>query len=214
LVIAGDVELDVDGERQLIAPGTAFHVPAGVRHCFVAGPEARMAGLEPLDDDTPLDDRSLHAAGFEVARSFSGVGPRAVAVVQPRPSRPPSAGEILAESRRMGHLLLTRTRLGRRAGYTTQLCDQPHWGVVTLGSIAIEWEDDVEVVGAGDAFHCPEGPPGHRIEAAEAAAIIDFTPIDAVRSGQRVAGWRARAAETAMRSTDTERVRLDLAELG
>ena len=115
----------------------------------------------------------------------------------------------------MGDLVLTRTRLGRRAGYTTQPCDQPHWGVVTQGSIAIEWEDDVEVVGAGDVFHCPAGPPGHRLEAAEAATIVDFTPVEAIRSGGRVAAWRAEAAEAALRrSDDSDGNRLHLAALG
>jgi hypothetical protein len=111
--------------------------------------------------------------------------------------------------------MLTRTRLGRRAGYTSQPCDQPHWGVVIHGSIAIEWEDDVEVVGAGDVFHCPAGPPGHRLEAAEAATIVDFTPVEATRNGGRVAAWRAEAAEEALRRSDgSEGNRMDLAALG
>jgi hypothetical protein len=143
-------------------------------------------------------------AGFEIARSTSRLGPGSIAIAQPRPTRPPAAGEIVAESQRMGELLLTRTQFGRRAGYTSQPCDLPHWGVVTHGSIAIEWEDDVEVVGAGDAFHCPAGPPGHRIEAAEAAAILDFTPTDVIRSGERVPDWRARAAEAALRDDPDE----------
>jgi quercetin dioxygenase-like cupin family protein len=197
LVIAGDVELDVDGETHLVPPGTTFHMPEGLRHRVLAGPEARMAALEPLAD-TELDDSALREAGFEIPRSSSRLGPQAVAIVQPRPSRSPATGEIVAEARRMGDLILTRTRLGRRAGYTTQPCDQPHWGVVTLGNIAIEWEDDVEIVGAGDVFHCPAGPPGHRIEAAEAASILDFTPLDAARSAERVAAWRADAVKAAL----------------
>ena len=91
----------------------------------------------------------------------------------------------------------------------------PHWGVVTVGSIAIEWEDDVEVVGPGDVFHCPAGPPGHRIEAAEAATIIDFTPVEAARGDARVAGWRAKANESALRrSRGPGRLRVDFAALG
>ena len=215
LVISGDVELELAGERQVIPPGTAFHVPANVPHRLFAGALARVAGLEPLSPEVGVDDRSLREAGFEVPRSSSRVGPGALSLVQPRPARPPASGEIVAESRRMGDLLMTRTRLGRRAGYATQPCDLPHWGVVTLGSIAIEWEDDVEVVGAGDVFHCPAGPPGHRLQAAEAAAIIDFTPVEAMKSGGRVAGWRAKAAETALRrGRGSDLVRLELAALG
>jgi quercetin dioxygenase-like cupin family protein len=214
LVIAGDVELDVDGDRHLVPPGTAFHLPEGLRHRLLAGPHARTAALEPLAD-VSLDDAALREAGFEIPRSSRQLEPQAVAIAQPRPSRSPATGEIVAEARRMGDLILTRTRLGRRAGYTTQPCDQPHWGVVTLGSIAIEWEDDVEIVGAGDVFHCPAGPPGHRIEAAEAAAILDFTPLDAARSAERVAGWRANAVKAALRASRRgEAARLGLAALG
>jgi quercetin dioxygenase-like cupin family protein len=214
IAIAGDVELDVDGETHVVPPGTAFHVPSGLRHRFLAGANARTAGLEPIAE-TRIDDAALIEAGFEIPRSSSRLGPQAVALVQPRPSRSPAAGEIVAESERMGDLILTRTRMGRRAGYTAQLCDQPHWGVVTLGSIAIEWEDDVEVVGAGDVFHCPAGPPGHRIEAAEAAAILDFTPVEAARTAGRIAGWRADALKSALRASRKRDVsRLGLAALG
>jgi quercetin dioxygenase-like cupin family protein len=210
ITIAGDVELDFDGEREAVPPGTAFHVPADVRHRIIAGPSARTAGLEPLPRDAPLDEAALREAGFEIARSSSRLGPGAVASLQPRPVRSPGAGEIVAQSERMGELLLTRTRFGRRAGYTGQLCDLPHWGVVTMGSIAIEWEDDVEVVGAGDVYHCPAGPPGHRIEAAEAATVIDFTPIDAMVPGGRVALWRASAAEAALRQGEGDSPRMSL----
>lgn len=213
VTIGGDLELDLDGERQSITPGTVFHVPAGVRHRILAAAGARTAGFEPVSDHAAIDDEALRRAGFEVAGSGGHRGTGGVAIVQPRPARPPASGEIVAVTQRMGELLLTRTRFGRRAGYASDACDQQHWGLVTMGSLAIEWEDDVEVLSAGDVFHCPAGPPGHRLQAAEAAAVIDFTPVAGIRTGQRVASWRARAADAVL-DEQSDPHRLGLVALG
>ena len=45
--------------------------------------------------------------------------------------------------------LMTRVRMGERSGYTSGWCDAPHWGLVTAGRMAIEWEDDVKIVSTG-----------------------------------------------------------------
>ena len=90
----------------------------------------------------------------------------------------------------MSSYLMTRVRMGERSGYTTGWCDVPHWGLVTAGRMAIEWEDDVEILSTGDIFHCPAGPPGHRLEAADPATFVDLTPIAALADGGRVAEWR------------------------
>ena len=87
---------------------------------------------------------------------------------------------------------MTRVRMGERSGYTSTWCDAPHWGMVTAGRLAIEWEDDVEILSKGDIFHCPAGPPGHRLEAADPATFIDLTPISALESDGRLAEWRRR----------------------
>jgi quercetin dioxygenase-like cupin family protein len=84
---------------------------------------------------------------------------------------------------------MTRVRMGERSGYTSGWCDAPHWGLVTTGRLAIEWEDDVEILASGDVFYCPAGPPGHRIEAADPATFLDLTPIEAL-AGTRIADWR------------------------
>ena len=42
----------------------------------------------------------------------------------------------------------------------------------------------------GDIFHCPAGPPGHRIEAADPATFIDLTPISAFAADLRLTDWR------------------------
>ena len=82
--------------------------------------------------------------------------------------------------------------MGERSGYTAGWCDSPHWGIVTEGRLAIEWEDDVEILSKGDVFHCPAGPPGHRIEAADPATFIDLTPTAVLDGDGRLTDWRGR----------------------
>jgi hypothetical protein len=94
----------------------------------------------------------------------------------------------------MSGFVMTRVRMGERSGYRAGWCDAPHWGLVISGSMTIEWEEDVEVVATGDVFHCPAGPPGHRIEAADPVTYIDLTPLAAFDGGRRLADWRRRAA--------------------
>ena len=94
----------------------------------------------------------------------------------------------------MSRFVLTQARFGPGSGYTSEWCDAPHWGLVTAGRIAIEWEDDLEIVAAGDVYHCEGGPPGHRLEAADPASIVDLTPTD--RLGGRLAAWRRAAARS------------------
>jgi hypothetical protein len=80
--------------------------------------------------------------------------------------------------------------MGERSGYTAGWCDAPHWGMVTAGRLAIEWEDDIEILSKGDIFHCPSGPPGHRVEAADPASFVDLTPMASFEDGRRLADWR------------------------
>ena len=87
-------------------------------------------------------------------------------------------------------LVLTEARFGPTSGYTAGWCDAPHWGLVTDGSIALEFEDSVEILGTGDVYHCPPGPPGHRVEAADPATILDLTPLALLESGRRISPWR------------------------
>ena len=89
---------------------------------------------------------------------------------------------------------MCRVRMGERSGYTSTWCDAPHWGIVTEGRLAIAWEDDIEILSKGDIFHCPAGPPGHRMEAADPATFIDLTPISALESDGRLADCGASSA--------------------
>jgi hypothetical protein len=65
------------------------------------------------------------------------------------------------------------------------------------------WEDEVEIIGAGEAFYCPAGPPGHRIEVTDAATVMDLTPIEAMIRPGRVADWRPRLVIEAPKSLPT-----------
>ena len=191
LAVQGDIEVEVDGQRHQIPTGTAFHLASGTAHrIFAAGP-VRLAGFEQIDPGRDVTDERLRADGFEILNVAPSTLPgQTVPRVAAPDGRTPAAGRVIAESHRMGELVFTRASFGPRSGYTTAWCDLPHWGLVTDGAVAIELEDAVEVVTAGDVFYCPPGPPGHRLESADGATIVDFTPFERLESGGRVAGWR------------------------
>ncbi len=197
-VIDGDVTFESAGRTQRIAPGSAFHVAAGgPEHRFHAAGAARIAGFEPIDPAIDTTDTALAAQGFEVLSA----GALGDATVIPTVAAPQlEFGRIDARAWAMSSLVLSQVRLGPGSGYTSDWCDAPHWGLVTSGRLAIEWEDDIEIVAAGDVYHCPAGPPGHRFEAADPATIIDLTPADVVAGSGRLAGWRRRVLEDAQAS--------------
>lgn len=206
--VSGGVELELGDERHELGPGTAFHLPGGVPHRMFVPGEARLAGFDRVAPDAPTTDAELRRAGFDVVPPGRSQLTRSVAVHRARPERHPDDGEIVTASRRMGDLIFTRTRLGARAGFAAGHCDVPHWGLVTSGSLAIEWEDDIEVVTAGDVFLAPAGPPGHRIQAADAATIMDFTPVAAINSTARVATWRRAEIDKALAAKPGSRMEL------
>jgi quercetin dioxygenase-like cupin family protein len=190
-VIAGELEFERDGRSETLKPGSAFHVPPGEpAHRFVADGAARVASFELVDPAVDVSDTGLAAKGFEV------LGPEALGAATFVPATPtsvPEARQIDVRAWSMSSLILAQARFGPGSGYTAEWCDAPHWGLVTSGRIAIESEDDIEVLAAGDVYHCPAGPPGHRFEAADPASVIDLTPVDLPR-GTRVAQWRTRPA--------------------
>jgi hypothetical protein len=196
-VIAGEVTFETEDGQHTIPSGSAFHLQGeGSPHRFRAAGAARVAGFEPVDP-VIATDAAFAAQGFEV------LGPEALgeATVIPAAVAPQlDVRQIDARAWSMSSLVLTRARFGPGSGYTTDWCDAPHWGLVTAGRLAIEWEHDIEVLAAGDVYHCPAGAPGHRFEAADPASIIDLTPIDAFCDGKRIAPWRRRPAELARSS--------------
>lgn len=193
-VVAGDVVCELDGRRQPILPGSAFHLPPGgpPHRIFVSG-EARIAGFEPVDPVMDTSDASLAAQGFELVAADQ-IGAATVVPGSIEPLDEPN--RIDARSWSMSGFVLTQARFGQGSGYTTEWCDAAHWGLVTAGRLAIEWEDDIEILAAGDVYHCPGGPPGHRLEAADPASVVDLTPTDTPAAG-RIAAWRIRPAELA-----------------
>jgi uncharacterized cupin superfamily protein len=182
LVLQGEVALEAAG-RQVFGPGNAFYVrPGAPAHHFRAARRAVIAGFAPVTE--PVDDSpgALKARGIEVVRRVSAPTlPPPMVTIKGTPVRTASIGQIETEAAEMGAWLFTRTTFGRLSGYTDGWCDLPHWGLVLDGDLILRWEDgEIELLGPGDAFHSPAGPPGHRIEVADLATIIDYTPIAAI----------------------------------
>jgi quercetin dioxygenase-like cupin family protein len=185
-VVEGELTYITGGQRETIPAGRAFHVPpGGDGHTFETAGPALIAGFQPVEPELDVSDRGLSAQGFEILKT-----PPAATVVPAIPNRPVDVGQVLIESWPMSGYLMSRVRMGERSGYTAGWCDAPHWGLVTAGRFTIEWEDDVEIVSTGDIFHCPGGPPGHRLEAADPATFVDLTPIATMRNPGRLVEWR------------------------
>jgi quercetin dioxygenase-like cupin family protein len=195
-VVSGEVELDAAPAPLTVRTGSAFHVPGGTPHRIRAIGGTRLAGFERVDPRLDLSDDALRAEGFEVVTgapiASTGIAPTA----QPAASAI-EVGDIAATGSCMGSLLFCQVRFGPRSGYASVFCDLEHWGQVTAGNIAIEWENDVEVLTAGDVYYCPPGPPGHRFQAADPSATVDFTPLDAFAGEARTVEWRRGLASRA-----------------
>jgi quercetin dioxygenase-like cupin family protein len=185
-VIEGELGYVTEGRREAIPAGRAFHVPAGgTEHHFESAGAALVGGFQPVEPELDVSEEGLAAKGFEILAT------RAPATIVPAiTTRKVDVGQVACESWPMSGYLLTRVRMGEKSGYTSGWCDAPHWGLVTAGRFAIEWEDDVEIVSTGDIFHCPGGPPGHRLEAADPATFVDLTPMAVMHGTGRLADWR------------------------
>jgi quercetin dioxygenase-like cupin family protein len=186
-VSAGEIEFESADRRETLQAGSAFHVPAGgPSHRFRAKGEARISGFEPIAPDIDTTDAALSAQGFEV---LSPERLSAATIIPATVRALPQPKQIDVHAWPMSSMVMSQARFGPGSGYTTDWCDAPHWGLVTSGQIAIEWENDIEILAAGDVYYCPAGPPGHRLEAADPASVVDLTPLAAAR-GARVAPWR------------------------
>jgi hypothetical protein len=195
-VVEGGLTFVSGSVRERIPAGSAFHVaPGGPEHHFEAQRAGMVAGFQPTEATTQVDDQSLVAQGFELVEL-----PTPPTVVPVIAARRISPGQVRAEAWEMSGYVMSRVRMGERSGYSTSWCDAPHWGLVTDGRLTIEWEDDVQVLGSGEIFYCPAGPPGHRIEAADPATFVDLTPSELLGTSGRLADWR-RALDVHARST-------------
>ncbi len=197
LVIDGDLTYEADGRSLRIPAGNGLYVPAGdPEHRLRAAGGSRIAGFLPIDPSVEISDELLAQQGFEILGPAAGAGthPIVVPTVAGGSWRP---GVIDARTWSMPPFAMTTAQFGPASGYTADWCDAPHWGVVTSGQLAIEYEHDVEIVAAGDVYYCPSGAPAHRLQAADPAAIVDLTPIDAIVGDARVAEWRRTALSQA-----------------
>ncbi len=81
------------------------------------------------------------------------------------------------------------------AGLPRDRCQAPHWGYVIKGRLRVEFEDDVEILQAGDYYHLK---PGHTGVAEEDTEFIEVSPPDAhqrfIENARRNLGAMARAA--------------------
>jgi quercetin dioxygenase-like cupin family protein len=193
LVIEGEVTYEADGRSMRIPAGNALYIPGGEpEHRLRASGASRIAGFLPVDPSIETSDAILAEQGFEI------LGPGAIGGAEPIVAPTSTGGErqpgaIEARTRTMPPFALTTAQFGPASGYTADWCDAPHWGLVTGGQLAIEYEQDVEIVAAGDVYYCPPGAPGHRLQAADPATIVDLTPIDAISGDGRIAEWRRTA---------------------
>ncbi|MBA3778092.1 MAG: hypothetical protein H0X16_02070 [Chloroflexi bacterium] len=204
IVLRGTLTIERHSQRTRILPGQGFHVPAGApAHRFVAQSRTVFGGFVALGsqasviDDAAVEDIVRSSVGAANGSAAPGSnGDAAGAGVELRiggadSEQPLEEGAIEVTSTPMGRWIYTRARFGPTSGYGSGLCDIPHWGIVLEGSATIDYEDDVEVVGAGDFYACPIGPPGHRLEVADGATIADFTARSSFTPGRRVAEWRS-----------------------
>jgi len=193
LVIEGEVTFEGDGAPLRIPAGHALYVPSGgPEHRFHATGGSRIGGFQPIDPSVEVTDPILAQHGFEILAPAANGG--AAPIVVPTIGGSASgAGTIDAESWPMPPYAMTAARFGPASGFTADWCDAPHWGLVTGGQLVIEYEHDVELVTAGDVYYCPAGAPAHRLQAADPAAIVDLTPIEAIVGDGRIAEWRRTA---------------------
>lgn len=187
-----------DGRTEIFEAGTVFYVPPGPpSHSFSWSSGAVVGGFAPIAPDVDVRRSALEAQGFEVVDrpAKPPAPPRSVTLAgSVAPYR--RAGSIEVESSVMGRWLFTRATFGAQTGLGSGRCDLRHWGLVLEGEVAIHTGDAIELASAGDAFMVE---PGHRFEVPDGATVIDYTPIDMLTSGVRMASWRrtpvARALE-------------------
>jgi quercetin dioxygenase-like cupin family protein len=186
VVVQGEMVVERAGRTSIVPAGAGYHLPAGgPEHRFRATAGAVLLGFVPPEEQRRGTD------GFDRLRPAAADDEPDGTVILPGSLRLLDArlGQVEAEMRRLDSWVFTRETFGRTSGYGSGYCDLPHWGLVVQGTLAIDWEDDVEVLTAGDLFHCPAGPPGHRLEAPDGAIVVGFTSADALLNTERTASW-------------------------
>lgn len=194
-VLKGELTIERRSAR-VVAAGSAFHIAAGSTHRILSAGPAVVAGFIPVTE--PVDDSpdALRKQGMGIVRSAGEVmsPPSAVDIVGTK-TGVATTGQVQTLSAAMGEWLFTRSTFGPIGGFADGWCDLPHWGQILEGTLLLHWErGDIELLGAGDVFYCPGDVGGHRIEVADAATMIDYTPISAIREPGRRRAPRAISA--------------------
>ena len=193
-----------DGRTESFEAGTVFYVPEGPpTHHFSWSSGAVVGGFARLASEADVQPAALEAMGFEiVSRPSVPLSPPSSVTLAGAvdPIRRP--GTIDVEASVMGPWLFVRSIFGAQTGLATGRCELPHWGVVLDGAVAIHTRDAVELATAGDAFLAE---PGHRFEVPDGATVIDYTPLDTIRPGVRVASWRRAAMSRVVGTQVTDR---------
>ncbi len=186
-------ELVVHGENdRTLGPGTAWHVPSGSEHTFDGEGRIVVAGFtpvpEPIDDSAPTLER-LGLVRVDPPGAPSALPADFVPLNSERHDL--ETGAIRVATAQQGAWVCMRASFGPRSGYASGWCDLPHWGLVLRGDLIVRYERSVELLGPGDVYYCPAGPPGHQFEVADSASIIDYTPLeDLERRDLRRSTWR------------------------
>jgi quercetin dioxygenase-like cupin family protein len=202
IMLAGELSVAWDSRSEKLNPGTAFYVhPGKPGHHFEGAGASAVAGFAPVEPDLDVSEAGLRRRGLEPVGRPGLPPPAMPSSVQlagpPRSSMP--IGDVDVEMVPMGSWICSRTNFGRSSGYATDWCDLPHWGIVLSGSIGIQWENDLELLSAGDVYYCPAGPPGHRLEAPDGGVTLDYTPATDMQTVERQADWRRTAGATLLR---------------
>ena len=212
LVLQG--ELTLLGRRgRTFGPGTAFYVAPGPVHRFRAASRVVVAGFAPVTEPIDESPEALQARGIEI---LSRVGPP-----PPRPDhdarrRAPEPHDRARPDRDRdgGHGRLAVPALDLRPA------ERLRGAVVRPAALGLRARrqpgpplggQDLELLGPGDVFHCPGGPPGHRMEVADSALVVDYTPMSALddarvrRAARTVRAYVASATRRAAKRTRTAR---------
>ena len=194
LVLRGELRLQARRSRTF-GPGAAFYVPPGPVHRFRADGPTAVAGFAPIVEQIDDSPEAMRARGIEVLGRIQQPPALPSTVRIDGRARSAMTGQIETESAVMGRWLTTRSTYGRLSGYAEDWCDLPHWGMVLAGSLILHWEHrELELLGPGDVFRSPPGPPGHRIEVPDRATIVDYTPVEAFHEPGRRKAPRTLAA--------------------
>ena len=190
-----------DGQRsRVFLPGTAFHIPAGPpAHRFIARGPCSIAGFAPLLE--PVDDSpaALDARGVKAVPDAPLLDPPPPTIrIAARVGAQRSHEGVESVSAPMGSWTFMRMTFGPLSGFLAPWCDLPHWGIVLAGEVVHSREDGLELLGPGDAYWCPEGPPGHRFEVADSATVADYTPTSALLGPGRRPAYRQAALGAAV----------------